>query len=253
MRWPFAKRATLQRSKIEAKRNLTSKPLWSLFCTLNKRLPNKKTSLLYEDGHNKKDFGGSKRHLRQPKLNKNNQRSLSIESLSDLIINNPRLSKILRPKTQLESLLVYANLLAFCPTCHSAVKPMFNNFHQVNNCFDDYWQSPGSKKDLDNENVYAQYETVYADCQSYLDSTDEDTISVFENSYEPWVSSTMKRSAEDSCTMYDEVALDDSYENNKSIEHIKSKRSALKRCATQVPDSIQDVKRVRREFYVCEA
>ncbi|CAH8532140.1 unnamed protein product [Heterobilharzia americana] len=272
MRWLFSKRSGSQKALVENKVKNSKKPLlWSLFCTTKRSNINFKRPL--REGAD----------IQKSRLVQQRRRS-SIYNKLDIyrLYSNELLSNSTEKLKHKDSPKYPDGLpIAFCPTCHTNVVPVFEK-DACQNQRAVYDETEDQKLEESNEYaVYAIYEPVYENSLLSIDTDMEygaderaevNPVSNLETPLyllptEPLAFSTTNRKAfdmDDSQTVYDEVASDseDDSWDSLSLRYYDAQRPSVlekhnnkafrKRGAYPESDSYQQMKRIRREVFVCE-
>ncbi|CAH8849906.1 unnamed protein product [Trichobilharzia szidati] len=280
MRWLFSKSSGSQRALVENKLKIKKKPLlWSLFCT-RKRSSVTSARPLRENLDNNKSKCVRQRRRSKICSKLDATRLSSYESLSNILNNSEDGSKCEDPLYDSPQECCNALPTAFCPTCHTNVIPVFekDNYSSPNTASNDM---KNQRADVSNEYaIYAVYESVYKNSLLSLDTNMEYGFVECAEDYafngheapmylsptEPLAFSTIDRRAinmDDCETIYDEVASDDEEEpvnsfsgyyitQNPLVMLKQNNKPFRKRGANPDSDSYQEMKRIRREVFVCE-
>ncbi|CAH8502689.1 unnamed protein product [Schistosoma turkestanicum] len=275
MRWLFSKNSSSQRALVENKLEIKKKPLlWSLLCT--RKRPSFTVKRPFQENVDNQKSRRVQQHRKSRILNKfDTNRFSSSDSLSsgsgnyeevfkrdDLIV--PTLNQCSKESP-----------IAFCPNCHTNVVPLYEKVvSDSNHAILDNKVSVNESIEVSNE--YTLYESVYKDIVLPIDKhmkceLNENTefqpvekllSSVYFLPTEPLAFSTIDRKAihfDDSKTIYDEVASESEEDSSSgyydSLHFVVVKQSiktCRKRSAYPESDSYQQMKRMRREVFVCE-
>ncbi|KAK4471659.1 hypothetical protein MN116_005066 [Schistosoma mekongi] len=271
MRWLFSKRSGSKRALVENKLKIKKRPLiWSLFCTA------KRSSLTAKHSFRENIDNQKSRRVQQRRKSRiyNDLDTNRLSSFMSLSSESEMSTEMLT-----DSNVKYCNYelpIAFCPTCHTNVVPVYeqkaiySNHATVNGIL----SRNKLVEEVSKENTV--YESVYKNSFLSIDTTMDYELAECANvqpidmlqlpSYfipaEPLAFSTIDRRAvvSDDCkTIYDEVASDNEeyspsgyYDSLQFVMLKRNNRPYRKRSAYPESDSYQEMKRMRREVFVCE-
>ncbi|CAH8555496.1 unnamed protein product [Schistosoma bovis] len=273
MRW-FSKSSGSQRALVENKLKIKKKPLlWSLLCAT------KRSSLTFKRPFRENIDTQKSRWVqrrRNSRISNNFDTNLcsSLESLSSESGNYIKTFK--RDDPIAPTLKQCSNKLpiAYCPNCHTNVVPVYQKVIYSNHAIMDNKVSESEMVEISNE--YTVYESVYKnsllsidtnmDCElterKELQPIDKVQLPLYFLPIEPLAFSTIDRKAiafDDCKTVYDEVASENEEDSSSghydSLHFVMIKQNTRpyrKRSAYPESDSYQQMKRMRREVFVCE-
>ncbi|CAH8569064.1 unnamed protein product [Schistosoma rodhaini] len=272
MRW-FSKNPGSQRALVENKLKVKKKPLlWSLLCTT------KRSSLTFkrpsrENIDTQKSRWVQQRRKSRISNNFDTNLLLSLESLSSESGNYMETFK--RDHLIVSNLKQCSNELpiAYCPNCHTNVVPVYEKVIYSDHAIMDNKVSGNEMVEIPNEHTV--YESVYKNSLLSIDTNmdcelieckefqpvDKLQLPLYFIPIEPLAFSTIDRKAivfDDCKTVYDEVASDNEdsssghYDSLHFVMMKQNTRPYRKRSAYPESDSYQQMKRMRREVFICE-
>nr|CAX73586.1 hypothetical protein [Schistosoma japonicum] len=277
MRWLFSKRSGSKRTLVENKLKIKKKPLiWSLFCTA------KRSSLTAKHPFRENADNQKSRRVQQRRKSRlyNNLDTDRLSSFMSLSSESEMSAEILTSDSSADSHVKHCNYklpIAFCPTCHTNVVPVYqqkaiysnhaivNGMLSRNALFEEASKEENTVYESVYKNSFLSIDTnmdyELADCPNFQPVNILELPSYFIPA-EPLAFSTIDRRtvvSDDCKTIYDEVASDNEeyspsgyYDSLHFVVVKRNNRPYRKRSACPESDSYQEMKRIRREVFICE-